>query len=80
MSPRIARLAGIGALAAGAGLVVLFVLFAFSTRPGAYAGMDDTSRVLTWLSVGGIVVALVAVHVLFGRQLLAVSRGERSQP
>ena len=80
MSPRVARLAGLGALGAAAGLVALYLLFAFSTRPGVYAGMDDTSRFLTWLAVGGVVLALVAVHVVLGLQLLAIGRGERREP
>lgn len=80
MPPRIARLTGLGALGASAGLVVLYLLFAFATRPGAHAGMDATNRVLTWLSVGGVVLALVLVHVLLGRRLLAIARGDRDVP
>ena len=80
MPPKVARLAGLGALGAAAGLVVLYLLFAFSTRPGTYAGMDATSRALTWLAVGGVVVALVLVHVLLARRLLAIARGERDVP
>lgn len=80
MPPRIAKLAGLGALAAGAGLVALFLLFVFLTRPTPDAGMDATNRVLAWLSVGGIVLALVSAHVILGRRLLAVARGERPEP
>lgn len=80
MPPRIAKFAGLGALGAGAGLLALFVLFALSTRPGAYSGMDGTTRALTWLCVGGVVLALALVHVLLGRRLLALSRGERANP
>lgn len=80
MPPRIAKLAGLGALGAGAGILLLYVLFAVATRPGEYAGMDATTRALTWFCVGGVMVALALVHVVLGRRLLALSRGERAQP
>lgn len=80
MSPRIARLAGLGALGAAAGLLLLFLLLVFGTRPALYAGLDGTQRLLTWIAFGGIIAALIAVHVLIGRQLLAASRGERPAP
>lgn len=80
MSPRIARLAGMGALAAAAGLVLVFVLFALITRPGDYAGMDATTRMLSWIGIAGVLLALVGVHVLIGRRLLALARGERPAP
>lgn len=76
MPPKIARLAGHGAFAASAGIVALFALFVYITRPGTYAGMDPTLRYLSWLSVAGVLAALLAVHVVLGRRLLALSRGE----
>jgi hypothetical protein len=39
--------------------------------------MDGTTRFLTWLSVAGVFLALLGVHLLVGRRLLALSRGER---
>lgn len=76
MPPRIARLAGFGAFAACGALVALFALFLFITRPGPTSGMDPTSRFLAWLSVAGVLLALVGVHVLFGCRLLKLARGE----
>lgn len=80
MPPRVARLAGLGALGASAGLAVLFLLFVFLTRPSPYSGMDWTQRTLAWMGVAGVVLALIAVHVLLGRQLLTLAKGERSRP
>lgn len=80
MSPRIARFAGIGAIAASGGLLLLFLLFAFATRPGANAGMDPTHRMLSWIGVAGVFAALIIVHVLIGRGLLALARGDRRAP
>jgi hypothetical protein len=48
----------------------------YITRPTPFSGLDGTLRFITWLSVAGVILALIGVHVVFGRQLLAVSRGE----
>jgi hypothetical protein len=76
MPPRIARLAGFGAFAACGGIVLLYVLFLLITRPAPTSGMDGTQRFIAWLSVAGVLVALLGVHLLIGRQLLAMARGE----
>jgi hypothetical protein len=75
MPPKIARLAGLGAFAACGGIAALFVLFVFITRPTSSAGMDPTLRFISWFSVAGVLLALLGVHVVFGRQLLALARG-----
>jgi hypothetical protein len=76
MPPRIARLAGLGAFAACGAIVLVYALFLFGTRPSASAGMDGTSRFIAWLSVAGVLLALLGVHLVIGRQLLALARGE----
>ena len=76
MPPKIARLAGLGAFAACAGIAALFLLFVYGTRPTASAGMDGTQRFISWLAVAGVLLALLGVHLLLGRRLLALSRGE----
>lgn len=76
MSPRFARLVGLGAFAACGGIAALYAIFLFVTRPGPTSGMDATSRVIAWLSVAGVLLALLGVHVVLGRQLLALARGE----
>lgn len=76
MPPRLARLAGLGAFGAAAGIAALFALFVFVTRPAPTAGMDGTLRVLSWLSVAGVLLALIGVHYMVGRKLLALARGE----
>lgn len=78
MPPRIAKLAGLGALGAGAGLLLLPLLFALFTRPGQYAGMDAPNRALAWMAIAGVAIALALVHVLLGRQLVALGRGDRN--
>ena len=59
-------------------LLLLPILFALLTRPGQYAGMDWPNRALAWMAIAGVMTALALVHVLFGRQLLALGRGERN--
>jgi hypothetical protein len=76
MPPRIAKLAGLGAFGACAGIAALYLLVLFGTRPTAGSGMDGSLRFITWLSVGGVFLALLGVHVMLGRRLLALGRGE----
>jgi hypothetical protein len=76
MPPKIAKLAGLGAFAACGGIAMLYALFVYVTRPGPTAGMDGTQRMIAWLSVAGVLLALLLVHVVLGRQLLALARGE----
>lgn len=71
--PSPTRLAGLGALAASAGIALLFVLFVIFTIPSG-GGMDWTLTWITWISVGGIAVALIAVHIMFAKKLLAIGR------
>jgi len=75
MPPRIARLAGLGAFAVSAVLVLLIVLFIAWTWPHNSSGLDGTERFLSWLGVAGVLLALMAVHIVIGRRLLAVARG-----
>jgi len=79
MPPRIAKLAGLGAFGACAGIAALYLLVLFGTRPTPDAGMDGTLRFITWLSVGGVLLALLGVHLLLGRRLLALGRGEATE-
>jgi hypothetical protein len=75
MPPKYAKLAGLGALAASAGLLALFAFLVFITRPAASGGIDTVNAVVTWISLGGLFVALILVHVLIGRRLLTLGKG-----
>ena len=80
MPPKVARLAGLGAFAAAGGLALLFLLFAYVTRPTARGGIDTINAVVTWISVGGLFVALIAAHVVIGRRLLGMAKGTAELP
>jgi hypothetical protein len=76
MSMKFARLAGLGAFGACAGFVALFALVAYLSRHTATGGMTETLAAVTWISVGLVVIALIALHVAMGKELLSLSRGE----
>lgn len=80
MPPRIARLAGLGAFGACAGLLALLALVVLGTRPTPFSGMDSTTRTMTWVALGGVLIALIAVHVLLGKKLLDVAKERRELP
>ena len=75
MPPKFAKLAGMGAL----GAIVLFLaLYAYIIKlsaPGHYSGIDLTLGVVTWISIGIVVLALAGLHVVIGRQLLSLGKG-----
>jgi len=59
MPPKIAKLAGLGAFAACGGIALLYVLFLLITRPTPTSGLDGTLRFIAWLSVAGVMLALL---------------------
>ena len=77
MPPRIAKLIGLSAFAAILLFVAIFALIAWAAVPTRTGGIDGIEATVTWISVGLAVLAIVGVHVLVGRGLLAFGRGER---
>ncbi|MFI5227584.1 MAG: hypothetical protein ACHQWU_00860 [Gemmatimonadales bacterium] len=75
MPPKIARLAGLGAVGACAAFVALFLLVAWVSRHTATGGILPVQSVVTWISVGLVVLALIIVHVAIGKQLLYLGKG-----
>jgi hypothetical protein len=75
MPPKIAKLAGLGAYAACAGLLALFVLLIFLTRSVPQGGLPPALAYLTWLSLAVVFACLIAAHVAIGKQLLHIGRG-----
>jgi hypothetical protein len=81
MPPKIARLAGLGAFGACAGLLALYLGLVFLTRPGPTAGIDRTSAMVTWIALGGLFAALIVAHIVIARQLLRLAQGaDRKHP
>lgn len=75
MPPKIARLAGLGAFGACVGFLALFALLAYASRHTVTGGMLTSMSVVTWISVGLVIVALLVVHVAIGLQLLYIGSG-----
>ena len=78
MPPRLAKLAGLGAFGAIALFVALFALIAYVSFPRDTGGIDATLAAVTWISVGVVIVALAALHIVLGRQLMELG-GERDR-
>lgn len=80
LNARTQQLAGLGALAVAAGLLGVYALIAYIAAPIGSNGIDRTNATIVWISVGLVIVALIAVHVALGRQLLraAGSRATRA--
>lgn len=76
MPPKYAKLAGLGAFGASVGLLALFGVIVFLTRPMRVGGIDVTNAIVAWISLGGLFVALILVHVMIGKRLLLLARGE----
>ena len=77
MPPRIATFIGYGALAATLLFVAIFALIAYVAIPRHTGGIDGIEATVTWISVGLVILALIAVHIIVGRGLLAFGRGVR---
>jgi hypothetical protein len=75
MPPKIARLVGLGAFGACAAFVALFAYVAFLSRHTSTGGMMPALSAVTWISLAIVVLALIAAHVVLGKQLLQLAEG-----
>ncbi len=64
-----AKVAALGALTVSAGAFGLWLVTIWLTRPTAGGGIDMTHYLLGVISVGIICAAVIAVHLVFARQL-----------
>lgn len=76
MPPKFARLAGLGAFGACAGLLALYLLLVYLTRPMSRGGIDIVNAAVAWIALGGLFAALIIAHIAIGRQLLRLAKGE----
>lgn len=77
MPPKFARLAGLGAFGACAGLLALYLFLVYLTRPASRGGIDLVNAAVAWIALGGLFAALIIAHFVIGRQLLRLAKGEK---
>ncbi len=75
MPPKIAKLAGLGAYGACAAFIALYAFVAYISRHTPAGGMMPALSAVTWISLALVVLALIAVHVVLGKQLLQLAEG-----
>ena len=75
MPPRIAQLAALGAYGACVLFAATFAVVAYLSRQTATGGMMAALSVVTWISLGVVLLALIAVHVVVAKQLMALADG-----
>ena len=75
MPPKIARLAGLGAFGACAGLLLLYAGLVFLMIPRMRGGIDTTNAWVAFISLGGLIAGLIIAHVAIGKQLLRLAQG-----
>ena len=77
MPPKYAKLAGLGAFGACAGLFALYLALAFLLmRPSPLHGIDTINAAVAWIALGGLFAALIVAHVVIGKQLMLLAKGE----
>ena len=70
------KLAALGALGASAGLLALYALLVATMLPNQREASDLTNAAVTLISVGGVLAALIFVHLLAARQLFRMARDD----
>jgi len=70
LNARTQRLAGLGAFAVAAGLFGVYGLLAYIATPSGTGGIDRANASIVYISAGLVILALVAVHVVLGLQLV----------
>ena len=67
---RIEKLAALGAVAASGGIALLYLGIAWMVLPHKQTGgIDWTQATVVWISVGLVVLALIALHLALAHQL-----------
>lgn len=77
MPPRIAKLIGFGAFGAIVLFAAIYALVVYASVPRSTGGIDWIEATVTWIAVGLVVLALIGVHLVVARGLLAFGRGVR---
>ena len=80
LSPKIAKLLAIQMRLVPLGLLAVLAFVLYNTRPnrmGTDGGLDPVNTFITWFAFIVVFGALIAIHLIFGRQLSSEAKGER---
>ncbi len=80
LSPKIAKLLAIQMRLIPLGLLALLAFVLYNTRPNDSAdvgGLDPINTFITWFAFIVVFGALIAIHLIFGKQLSSEAKGER---
>ncbi|WP_284350558.1 hypothetical protein [Roseisolibacter agri] len=80
LAPKVARLLSLQMLVVIAGLIAVYALVLWGTRPqhpGQTGGIDTIHSLITRIAFTGVFVALGYIHFNFGRQLRSEAKGVR---
>jgi hypothetical protein len=72
---QIAKLLGMGAFGAIGGFSLVYGLFVAVTAPTRTGGIDRTGAAVSWIAVGGLLLFVIAVHIMIGKQLIRLGQG-----
>lgn len=69
-----AKLAALGAVGVSFGVLALFALIAFGSRPTPDGGIDRTHAVLAWIGAAIPAAAIIAAHLAYAKVLFDESK------
>ena len=69
-----AKLAALGAIGVGFGVLALYGLIAFGARPTPTGGIDSVHATLTWISVAIPALGIIAAHLAYAKILFDESK------
>ena len=71
---RYAKIAALGAIGVSLGVLALYALIAFASRPTPDGGIDSTHAMLTWISAALPAAGIIAAHLAYVKVLLDESK------
>jgi hypothetical protein len=69
-----AKLAALGAIGVSVGVLALYALIAFGSRPTPDGGIDTTHATLTWISAAIPALGIIAAHLAYVKVLMDESK------
>jgi len=69
-----AKIAALGAIGVGFGVVALYGLIAYGSSPTPTSGIDRTHATLAWISAAIPALCIIAVHLAYAKVLFDESK------